>query len=52
MVGAPIDVGPAEKEPSDERIKKVHQQYKDAVLELFNRFKDIYDPKAEPITFV
>jgi len=52
LVGDPIDVGPAEPNPTDERVQKVHAQYKQAVLQLFNRYKDIYDPKAEPIEFV
>merc|ERR1712196_370913 len=52
VVGAPIDVGPADPEPSDERLHQVHDQYMQAVKSLFERFKEIYDPKAEPIEFV
>ena len=52
VVGQPIFVGEAESEPSMERIAKYHKMYKEAVLELFDTYKDIYDPKAEPIQFV
>lgn len=52
VVGEPIFVGEAESEPSMERIAKYHKMYKEAVLELFDTYKDIYDPKAEPIQFV
>jgi len=52
VVGAPLDVGKPDPDPSQEKITKVHEAYKQAVLELFQRHKDIYDPKAEPIEFV
>ena len=52
VVGEPVDVGPAEKNPSPERIQKVQEQYRAAVLKLFERHRPIYDPKAEDITFV
>ena len=52
VIGDPIHVGKAEAEPSQERIQEVHERYKAAVQDLFDKFKDIYDPKAEPLQFI
>lgn len=52
VIGDPISVGKAEEKPSPDRIKEVHEQYKNAVEELFRKHKDIYDPKAQPIEFL
>jgi len=52
VVGTPIDVGPPDKNPTPERIQQVQEQYRAAVVEVFERHRDIYDPKAEDITFV
>jgi len=51
VVGPPIHVKKDENF-SEETLQKVHEQYKAAVQDLFNKYKDIYDPKAEPIEFV
>mmetsp|Transcript_17286 Transcript_17286/g.27011 ORF Transcript_17286/g.27011 Transcript_17286/m.27011 type:complete len:448 (-) Transcript_17286:177-1520(-) len=51
VVGAPIEVEKMAK-PSNEAIMSLHKKYKDAVENLFNTYKDIYDPKAEPIRFI
>ena len=52
VVGAPIDVGPADPEPSREKVQAIHKRYKAAVVELFERYRDIYDPKAADIVMV
>jgi len=52
VVGSPIHVGPPMKEPTEERILEIHRAYKEQVVEIFNNFKDIYDPKARPIEFI
>jgi len=52
VVGPPIHVGKADPTPSQERIEEVHAQYLKAVVELFTTYKDIYDPKAQPIEFI
>ena len=52
VVGDPITTGKPDPNPSNERIAEVHKQYQDAVRKLFDRYKDIYDPKAEPLEFV
>mmetsp|Transcript_7172 Transcript_7172/g.13583 ORF Transcript_7172/g.13583 Transcript_7172/m.13583 type:complete len:461 (+) Transcript_7172:40-1422(+) len=52
VIGDPIHVGAPDPNPSNERINEVHQKYKDAVLALFNKYKDIYDPKAAPIELI
>jgi hypothetical protein len=52
VVGDPIHLGKPDPNPSPERIAEVHAQYKAAVCRLFDRHKDIYDPKAEPLEFV
>ena len=52
VVGEPIDLGPPDPNPSVERIEQVQKQYLEAVRALFERHKDIYDPKAEPVEFV
>lgn len=51
VFGAPIAVE-QDPEPSPEKVQKVHEQYKAAVLLLFNSLKDIYDPRAEPIQYI
>jgi len=51
VVGKPIHLK-KEESFSDERLKEVHQQYMDSLTELFDTYKDIYDPRAEPIRFV
>lgn len=38
--------------PDREKVQKYHKMYKDAILELFNNYRDIYDPKAKDIEFV
>ena len=52
VVGTPIDVGPADPQPSREKVQKIHTRYKKAVLELFEQYRDIYDPKAQDIEMV
>lgn len=52
VVGDPIHTGKPDPNPSNERIAEVHKQYQEAVTKLFNSYKDIYDPKAEPLEFV
>jgi hypothetical protein len=52
VFGAPIHVGKPNPNPSQEQIQKFHKEYKEAVLELFRRYRDIYDPKARDIVFV
>jgi hypothetical protein len=52
VVGDPISVGPADPNPSREKIQEIHAEYMEAVQTLFEKYKDIYDPKAKPITFV
>ena len=52
VVGAPVDVGPADPQPSREKVQAVHKRYKEAVLELFETYRDIYDPKAADIVMV
>jgi 2-acylglycerol O-acyltransferase 2 len=51
VVGVPIVI---EKDlnPDREKVQKYHKMYKDAILELFNNYRDIYDPKAKDIEFV
>jgi len=51
VVGTPIPVEKASN-PTDEYVTELHNKYKAGVLELFNNYKDIYDPKAEGIEFV
>jgi len=51
VVGAPIAVE-MDANPSTEKVEAIHAQYKAAVKDLFNKYKDIYDPKAEPIEFI
>eukprot|EP00811_Abedinium_folium_P032337 NODE_5390_length_1775_cov_49.375607.p1 GENE.NODE_5390_length_1775_cov_49.375607~~NODE_5390_length_1775_cov_49.375607.p1 ORF type:complete len:470 (+),score=80.38 NODE_5390_length_1775_cov_49.375607:85-1494(+) len=52
VVGQPIHTGKPDPNPSSERIEEVHAQYKEAVAAIFNTFKDIYDPRAEPLEFL
>lgn len=52
VVGEPIPVGQPVKEPSQKQIDEVHAKYKEAVIRIFETYKGIYDPKAEPIEFV
>jgi len=52
VIGDPIDVGAAEAAPSAERIAQVHAKYILAVKELHARYKEIYDPKAQPVELV
>lgn len=52
VVGEPMFVQKVEGEIPREQVGAVHTQYKEALLELFNTYKDIYDPKAEPIEFI
>ena len=52
VVGAPIDVGPADPSPSREKVQAVHARYKKAVVELFETYRDIYDPKAADIVMI
>jgi len=52
VVGQPIHVGEPVAEPSQMQIDKVHSEYKQAVLRIFETYKEIYDPKAEPIEFI
>ena len=42
----------AEAAPSAERIAQVHAKYILAVKELHARYKEIYDPKAQPVELV
>eukprot|EP01062_Namystynia_karyoxenos_P006682 TRINITY_DN12342_c0_g1_i1.p1 TRINITY_DN12342_c0_g1~~TRINITY_DN12342_c0_g1_i1.p1 ORF type:complete len:524 (+),score=180.40 TRINITY_DN12342_c0_g1_i1:130-1572(+) len=51
VIGAPIAVEKIEK-PTDEQIHEKHREYCEAVKELFNLYRDIYDPKARDIEFV
>merc|ERR1711957_450309 len=51
VVGEPIHVGNPEPNPTNEQITEMHNKYKEAVLDLFAKYKDIYDPKAQPIEF-
>lgn len=50
-IGEPIHTGPPEPNPTSERVKEVHEQYKAAVRKIFEQYKDIYDPKAKPLEF-
>ena len=52
VIGDPIDVGAAEAAPSAERIAQVYAKYILAVKELHARYKEIYDPKAQPVELV
>jgi len=52
VVGKPIYVGEPVEHPSRERLHEVHAQYKEAVRDIFETYKDIYDPKAMPLEFV
>lgn len=52
VVGEPMHFDQPEPKPSQERIAEVAQMYRDRVVALFNTYKDIYDPKAEPIEFI
>mmetsp|Transcript_60358 Transcript_60358/g.118748 ORF Transcript_60358/g.118748 Transcript_60358/m.118748 type:complete len:338 (+) Transcript_60358:1-1014(+) len=38
--GEPVDVGPKEEHPSDERVQEVYQRYVAALQKLFDRYKD------------
>ena len=51
VVGVPIVVE-KDANPSREKVQKYHALYKKAVLELFNNYRDIYDPKANDVEFV
>ena len=50
VFGAPIKVE-KDANPSSEKVQELHARYKAAVVDLFESLKDIYDPRAEPITF-
>lgn len=56
VVGDPIPVQKLtehdDQDTINKRVRETHARYKAAVLELFNKHKDIYDPKAEPIEFI
>ena len=52
VIGDPIDVGKAVKEPSDARVAEVHAQYREAVQELFDKHKDIYDPRVGALQLI
>ena len=52
VIGLPVSVGPADPNPGPERIREVHERYKQAVRDLHATYKDIYDPKAEPVEMV
>lgn len=52
VVGDPIPTGEANPNPTNEQIAAVHKRYQEALMDLFNTHKDIYDPKAEPLQFV
>ena len=54
VVGVPIDVDPTDvcANPSNETIHKYHTMYKNAVKELFENYRDIYDPKCNDIEYV
>ena len=52
VVGSPIDMGPPDPHPSREKVKKYHEMYKKAVVELFNNYREIYDPKAGDVEFI
>jgi len=52
VIGAPIPVGEAEEQPSQERVDQIHAKYLHAVQELYYLYRDIYDPKANDIEFV
>ena len=41
-----------DENPSQEKIVKYHTMYKQAIKELFNNYRDIYDPKVKNIEFV
>lgn len=49
VVGEPIETGPADANPSNEKIQEIHLKYIQAVERIFNTYKEIYDPKAEPL---
>lgn len=51
VVGNPIHLERCEQ-PTKERVQEVHKLYKEALMDLFNTYKDIYDPKAEPIEYI
>ena len=34
------------------QVQEVHAQYLKAVVQLFEDYRDIYDPKAEPVNLV
>jgi len=56
VVGDPIPVGPAAgfgaNNIDPQRLDELHTRYLAAVRDLFGKYKDIYDPKAEPIEFI
>eukprot|EP00755_Sulcionema_specki_P016192 Sspe_Gene.10192::Locus_3406_Transcript_2_3_Confidence_0.400_Length_2656::g.10192::m.10192 len=51
VVGDPIDVT-QDHNPSPEMVEQIHAKYQAALEQLFNDYRDIYDPKAEDITFI
>ena len=59
LIGDPIHVGAAltaadlqKGGKGHGRLDEVHREYQAAVLKLFNNYKDIYDPKAQPLQFI
>lgn len=37
--------------PTDEQVDKLREQYKEALVQMFNRYRPLYDPTAEDIRF-
>ena len=51
VVGNPISLN-KEENPSIETVKQIHEQYVKSLTELFNLYRDIYDPKCVDIELV
>ncbi|KAM3181494.1 hypothetical protein ACTXT7_014263 [Hymenolepis weldensis] len=50
VVGRPI-VCERIPNPTDEQVDKLREQYKEELVQMFNRYRPLYDPTAEDIRF-
>ncbi|CAL8071214.1 unnamed protein product [Calicophoron daubneyi] len=51
VVGAPIECERIE-EPTDSQVLEIKQKYAESLRNLFNRYKEFYDPKAGDLVFI
>eukprot|EP01062_Namystynia_karyoxenos_P010314 TRINITY_DN13651_c0_g1_i1.p1 TRINITY_DN13651_c0_g1~~TRINITY_DN13651_c0_g1_i1.p1 ORF type:complete len:508 (+),score=149.29 TRINITY_DN13651_c0_g1_i1:105-1526(+) len=51
VIGAPLRVEKV-AEPTDEQVQELHGRYMQALRDLFELYRDIYDPKARDIEFI